>query len=446
MKLRVSNDKLLIFSYFIGVILLGSLLLMLPGAWAGEKSLPYIDALFTSTSAVCVTGLASVDTALYTRFGQTIILFLIQLGGLGLITFTTMLVMLPRRKISLVSRGIVRDFTLDEVDYDPKKVMRNIIILTVSIELAGAMLLFPAFYARNAEAPVFAAIFHSVSAFCNAGFSIYSTNLEAYVADPVISLTIAGLIVAGGLGFVVWVNIAQRVLGRKKMLSPYSVTVILTTACLIAGGTIFFCITEWNGAYAKFPPAVKMLAALFQSITPRTAGFDTVPQQNLGAVSILATIFLMYVGGASGSTAGGIKVSTFSILLILALRGTDDITGDLIMRKRAISNSTVVKAVQIAMKAMGIIIASVLCVLAIEGWRIASGEMRIIQVIFECFSAFGTVGLSMGLTMSLSPLSKFVLILTMFSGRVGLVAMAMPTPGKKIEKLVNFARADHIVG
>src|SRR5512133_3026336 len=140
MKLRISNDKLLIFSYFIGVILIGSLLLMLPGAWAGEKPLYYIDALFTSTSAVCVTGLTSVDTALYTRFGQAIILLLIQLGGLGLITFTTMLVMLPRRKISLVSRGIVRDFTLDEIDYDPKKVMRNIIVLTASIELAGALI------------------------------------------------------------------------------------------------------------------------------------------------------------------------------------------------------------------------------------------------------------------------------------------------------------------
>lgn len=446
MKLHVSSDKLLIFSYFSGVILLGSLFLMLPCSWMGEKPLSYIDALFTATSAVCVTGLTSVDTALYTRFGQAIILLLIQLGGLGLITFTTILIMIPRRKISLVNRGIVKEFTLDEIDYDPKKVARNIVVLTGLIEIAGTAILFPAFWRHGVKDPLWAAAFHSVSAFCNAGFSTFSTNLEEYAADPAISLTIAGLIVAGGLGFIVWVNIAQKMLRRRKRLTPYSVTVMTTTIGLIVVGALYFCLAEWNRAYAGLGPGAKILAGLFQSITPRTAGFDTIPQQNLSAVSIIGTIFLMYVGGSSGSTAGGIKTSTFYILLMTAIRGTDDATGDLIVRRRAVPNSTVVKAMQIAMKALGLIMVAIGFVLAIEGRRIASGELRIIQIIFECFSAFGTVGLSMGLTMSLSAMSKLVLIFTMFAGRVGLVAMAMPAPGKKMEKLVDFARADHIVG
>lgn len=230
------------------------------------------------------------------------------------------------------------------------------------------------------------------------------------------------------------------------MLSFYSVTVILTTAALIACGTAFFLVFEWNGAYSGMGAGTKTLAAIFQSITPRTAGFDTVPQVNLGPLAIIGTIALMFIGGSSGSTAGGIKTSTFYILLKLAIRGTDKNTGNLVIRGRAIPYDTVIKAVQIALKAGALAMLSAGLLILAEAERVATGEVSVTQIIFESVSAFGTVGLSMGLTSTLGALSKAVIILTMFAGRVGLVAMALPAPGKKIEQLVDFATADHIVG
>jgi trk system potassium uptake protein len=445
-KLRLSSDKVLIFTYFTGVILAGSLSLMLPAAWTGAAPLKYIDALFTSTSAVCVTGLTSVDTAIYSTYGQTAVMALIQLGGLGLITFTTLLIMMPRRKVSLVNRGIVKDFSIDEIEHEPKAIMRNILIVTFAVEGAGALSLFTAFLRDGVAHPLFAAVFHAVSAFCNAGFSTFSTNLEAYAGNAHVSLTVASLIVIGGLGFVVVEDLVKRVLGRKRRISFYSGTVLRTTGALILAGCLFFSIAEWSGAYAHLDPVHKVLAGLFQSITPRTAGFDTIVQSTLSPYSVLFTMGLMFIGGSSGSTAGGIKTSTFFILLMLAIKGADDTNGTLPVRGRAISNSTVIKAVQIAIKAMMLVIIGVVLMCIAEAGKIASGQMKVIEVMFEVFSAFGTVGLSLGITAKLSVAGKMIIILVMYAGRVGLVAMALPRPGKSIEKLVDFAGADHIVG
>jgi trk system potassium uptake protein TrkH len=408
--------------------------------------LHFIDALFTSTSAVCVTGLASVDTSLYSSFGLTTIMLLIQFGGLGLITFTTVYIMLPRKRISLVNRGIVKDFSIDEIDSDPKRIIRNIVLVTFGAEAIGSLSLWMAFRAQGVPNALFVAVFHAVSAFCNAGFSPFRDNLESYAENAQVVLTVCALIVTGGLGFIVCEDVVKRVLGRKRMLSAYSVTVLKTTAFLLALGFVFFLAMEWRGAYGALNPIGKALAALFQSVTPRTAGFDTIPQTSLTGFSVLGTIMLMFIGGSSGSTAGGIKTSTAYILFMLGWKGTDSTNGSLVVRKRAIPNATIVKAVQVFFKAIAFVSLSVSLVCLSENARIAAGEIKLTQVIFECVSAFGTVGLSLGLTMNLSVWSKIIIILTMFVGRVGLVTMAVPAPGKRIEQLVDFATADHIVG
>jgi trk system potassium uptake protein TrkH len=447
MKLNLSSDKVLIFGYFTVVILLGSLSLMVPAAWSGATPLQYIDALFTSTSAVCVTGLTSVDTAVYTRFGHVSIMALIQLGGLGLITFTTIYIMLPRRKVSFLNRGIVKDFSIDEIDHEPKAIIRNILIATFAIEGAGALSLFIAFARAGTPSPLFNAIFHGVSAFCNAGFSTFGDkNLEGYATNAHVSLTICALIVIGGLGFVVIEDIAKRAARRKKMLAFYSGTVIRTTAGLILFGAAFFAVAEWGKAYAHLAPGYKVIAAIFQSITPRTAGFDTIIQSSLSPYSVLVTMVLMFIGGSSGSTAGGIKTSTFFIVLMLALRGTDETNGSLVVRRRAIPNPTIMKAIQIVIKAVMLVVIGTMLLCIAEAHEIAAGRMRVVEAMFEVVSAFGTVGLSLGITAKLSVAGKIVIIMMMYAGRVGLVAMALPKPGKRIEQLVDFANADHIVG
>jgi trk system potassium uptake protein len=445
-RLRLTSDKVLIFGYFTSVILAGALSLWIPAAWRGLGRLAFIDALFTSTSAVCVTGLTSVDTALYSGFGQTAVLALIQLGGLGLITITTLLIMVPRRKISLVNRGIVKDFSIEEIEQDPKAIIRNILIVTFAVEAAGAISLFFAFLGRGVGRPLFNAVFHAVSAFCNAGFSTFSGNLEAYPGDAHVSLTIAALIVIGGLGFIVVEDIAKVALRRKKRLAFYSGTVLRMTGVLIIAGWAFFTIAEWGRAYAFLAPWQRPIAGLFQSITPRTAGFDTVAQNSLSAYSVLFTMGLMFVGGSSGSTAGGIKTSTFFILLMLAIRGTDETNGTLPVRGRAISNQTIIKATQIAIKALMIVLGGIALLCIAEADKLAAGDMKLTEIMFEVISAFGTVGLSLGITMKLSVAGKLVVILMMYVGRVGLVAMALPKSARRIERYVDFAGADHIVG
>jgi len=445
-RFRLSSDKVLIFGYFTGVIAIGALSLLIPGAWGGPDGLSFIDALFTSTSAVCVTGLTSVDTALYSGFGQGIVLSLIQLGGLGLITFTTLLIMVPRRKISLVNRGIVKDFSIDEIEHDPKSIIRNILIVTFALESVGALSLFAGFAARGVDRPIFTAVFHAVSAFCNAGFSTFSANLEAYAGDPLVSLSIAALVVVGGLGFVVVEDVVLVALRKKRRRAFYSGTVLRTTGALILAGWAVFTILEWNRAYAFLQPWQRPIAGLFQSITPRTAGFDTVSQSALSAPSLLVTMGLMFVGGSSGSTAGGIKTSTFYILLMLALKGTDETNGTLPIRGRAIPNGTIIKAMQIAIKALMIVIVGVALLCLAEADKLASGEIRVVEAMFEAVSAFATVGLSLGITAKLSMAGKIVIIALMYVGRVGLVAMALPKSEKRMERWVDFAGADHIVG
>jgi trk system potassium uptake protein TrkH len=443
MRPRISNAKIEIFSYFAGIILIGSLFLMLPGAWNGAAPLRYVDALFTATSAVCVTGLITVDTAQYSRFGQAVIALLIQFGGLGLISFATIYIALPRKRISLVNRSIIKDYYIEEVEFDPKGMIGHILWSTFAIEAAGAFLLYLRF--RDLPDGLFIACFQAISAFCNAGFSTFPDNLESYVADPLVNFPIMALIVTGGIGFVVLRDVVKRLNGRKRRLSYHSRVALGVTAILVVSGAAVFLALEADNAYDDLTGAQKAMAALFQSITPRTAGFDTVPQSRLSGSSVLLTILLMFIGASPASTGGGVKTTTFLVLALAAFRGVDE-DGDMNIGRRSLPAKSIVKAVGVVGKALALVLAAVIGVLATEQARVAAGELGLVQVIFEVVSAFGTVGLSLGITSSLSDASKLILVFTMFAGRVGLFAMSLPLRGKKLERYVDYPTTDLIIG
>jgi len=440
-SIRIGRDRILFFGYFIGVILLGSLLLSLPAAWKGAGRLRYIDAFFTSTSAVCVTGLITVDTAAYSRFGQFVIMCLIQTGGLGLITFATLYLAMPRRRLSIVSRGLITDYSLAEVEYQPKKVIKTIVGLTFAIEGIGTLIMNLRLAVRGY--PFFTAAFHAVSAFCNAGFSTFPDNLERFARDPVINITMMALIVLGGLGFIVMRDVGKLIVREKKQLSYHSSVVLRTTAALIIAGAVILLALEYNGAFRGLTAGQKVMAAFFASITPRTAGFDTIIPANFGRGSVLVTILLMFIGASPASTGGGIKTTTFFILVMTAFRyrdGSDSVD----YRGRAIGGHTVFKAVAVVVK--GLLVVFVAAIIILVGEKARGNSISSIDAIYEVVSAFATVGLSVGITAGLGDVSKLTLIAAMFIGRVGLFAMALPKTGKKIEGYAHLPGADLMIG
>lgn len=427
MTLKIGKDRIFLFSFFIGAILLGTLFLLLPGMY-GKPSLPLIDALFTATSAVCVTGLITVDTASFTRLGQLVILLLIQIGGLGIITFATLYVALPGRRISVTSRGIISEYTVREVEFQPKAVIRKIIKYTFIFETAGAIVLSLRFLGYGYG--IFDGVFHSVSAFCNAGFSTFSTGLERFVGDPIVNFVVILLITTGGLGFIVIRDLRKYFFSGNRHLSYHSVIVLKTSSLLVIAASVAFFILEFNQAFAELPLWQKLMASLFQAVTPRTAGFDTIAQNRFSHSSQILTMILMFIGASPASTGGGIKTTTFFILIVTAFRYKDGIDR-IDYRKRNIMPHSIFKAVGIVVKALVIAAIAAVAVLISESQR--GSPVTMTEAVFEVLSALGTVGLSQGITAQLGNLAKVVLILTMFTGRVGLFAMAMPKSDRDIE-------------
>ncbi len=444
--MRVRNrDRFFLFTYFISIIMLGSFLLWLPGAWRGPERLRYIDALFTSTSAVCVTGLACVDTALYTLFGKTVIMLLIQFGGLGIITFTTIFLANPRGKISLASRKLIGEYYLPTVENDPRKIVRSVIIFTLVIEAVGALLLYSRFRYTVSVRPVFTSVFHAISAFCNAGFSTFSDNLEGYVADPVVSGGSMLLIVLGGLGFVVIEDLLERFIGRRRRLAVHTQLVVRLTLILIVVGAAVYLIFEWGNAYAALTAPQKVMASLFQSVTPRTAGFDTVVQSTLSVPSKAFTLLLMYIGASPASTGGGIKTTTFFIILTMILRGSEAREDIRIFHKK-VSTGSINRGMMLALRAVALLAIAVFALTVTELLLSPHEKKLFIDVVFETFSAFGTVGLSLGLTPLLSDAGKLIIILTMFAGRVGMSALAVSIPRTLPKRVVDVPEEEVLIG
>lgn len=444
--MRIRNrERFLLFTYFGSLILAGSALLSLPVSWNGPGHLSYIDALFTATSAVCVTGLIVVDTSLYSGFGRTVVLLLIQFGGLGLITFMTIFLANPRGRISFASRKLIGDYYVGSVEVNPRKIIRSVVIFTLGIELAGALCMLPVFLRTVGNRGGFYAIFHAVSAFCNAGFSLFPDNLERYVTNPLINFSIMGLIVLGGLGFLVIEDVAERLVRKRRRLALHTRLALAVTAILFAGGAVVYLVFEAGNAYRGLGPLAKLMAAMFQSVTPRTAGFDTVSQAALTEPSKFFTMFLMYVGASPASTGGGIKTTTFFIVLTMIVRGTGA-RDDVRLFGRRVSPDSLARGMTYALRAFAVLALAIFALTVSELLVRPSMDKRFLTVAFEAFSAFGTVGLSLGLTPSLTGVGKLIIVLTMFVGRVGMAALAVSLPRRLPHRAVDVPEAEVLVG
>ena len=425
--------------------MVGSLFLWLPASWNGEGKLKYIDALFTSTSAVCVTGLVCVDTAQYSLFGKSIILLLIQFGGLGIITFTTIFLANPRGKISLANRKLIGDYYLSSIEVNPRKIIRNIIVFTFSFELLGALCMFPVFHREKGLWAVFTSLFHAISAFCNAGFSTFSDNLAGYVTNPTINFTIMCLIVLGGMGFVVQEDLIKHAMGFRRRLALHTKLVISITLILVLGGAAVYLLFEWGNAYAALNAPQKILASLFQSVTPRTAGFNTVDQAALSFPSKVFTLLLMYVGASPASTGGGIKTTTFFMVLVMILRGSEA-REDIRIFGRKVSQGSISRAMMFALRALAILSVAIFALTVTDLFLFPHEGKQFIDIVFEVFSAFGTVGLSLGITPYLTAMGKGIIILTMFAGRVGMAALAVSVPSRLPKRIVDIPEEEVLVG
>lgn len=403
----------IIITLFAAVILGGSLLLMLPFSSQSGTVTPFNQALFTATSAVCVTGLVVQDTATHwSWFGQAVILSLIQIGGMGVITVAAFFSLLSGRKISLMQRG-----TMQEAIAAPKvggivRLTGFIIKASLCIEALGAACMMPVFCRDYGLRGIWMAVFHSVSAFCNAGFDLLGTpeakyaSLTSYRAEPVINLTIMALIVVGGIGFLTWDDIRTNKL-RFHRYRMQSKVILTTTALLIVLPAVWF----YFGEFSDLPTGDRLLASLFQSVTPRTAGFNTADLTKLSGIGQGLTILLMLVGGSPGSTAGGMKTTTLAVLVANALavfRREDEPH----FFGRRIHNKAVSSASTIGM---------MYCTLFLFGGFVISAveKLPLSDCLFETASAVGTVGLSLGLTPTLGLVSQGILIALMFIGRVG---------------------------
>lgn len=415
---------------FGAIILIGTLLLALPIATQAGTSIGLVNALFTATSAVCVTGLVVVDTGTYwTIFGKTIILLLIQIGGLGFMTMATAGAFIMGRRIGLRNRIIMQEALNQMSISGVVRLTRYVIATTFAIEGLGAILLsfrfIPEFGLRKGIA---FSVFHSISAFCNAGFDIMGnyTSLTSYVSDPWVSIVIMSLILIGGIGFSVIIDVGRH--RNYKKLSLHTKLVLVTSGMLLLFGFVLFLAIEWNNPATLGDLSIpqKMLGATFQSVTPRTAGFNTIPIDQLETPSKLITMVLMFVGGSPGSTAGGVKTSTVGIIILtilMVIQGKDEIE----FSYRRISKDTANKALAI----FAIVLSMAFTIITLL--TITEPNLAFIDISFEVFSALGTAGLSTGITSSLSVAGKLIIAMAMFFGRVGPLTMvvALTQRGKR---------------
>ena len=440
-------ERLVLYSYFLGLIAAGTVFLSLPLSWGagdGGSRAAFIDAVFTAASAVCVTGLTTVDTALWSRFGQVVILLLIQAGGLGIVTFGMLYLVMPRARISLRDTRMLGSAFTGERMMRPRSVIRSIFITTLVIEGIGAVLLSIAFGRSGRSDAVFSGVFHAVSAFCNAGFSIFSEGLASYRSDPVVSITLMALIILGGIGFMVIRDLLRAGMpGRRCPLLFHTRLMLTATPLFIAAGLLGYLLLDGTEVFSSLPPDQRILAALFQSVTTRTAGFSTVDQASLSAPSRWLTLMLMIIGGGSGSTAGGIKVSTAFILVLVLFRGVSE-RGDIRFLGRRITSADVSRAAMFFLKAVALLFLSILALGVIE--RPDETGFPPSDIIFESVSALGTVGLSTGITERLSGGGKLVVMATMFMGRVGLFSLVMCTVKERAERMIERPKGEVLIG
>ncbi len=418
---------------FLVTILLGSLLLSLPISSAKGEAIPYIDALFTATTATCVTGLVTLPVATtFSVFGQAVILILIQIGGLGVITIMSAFMLMLNRKMGIGDRLLIQDaFNLNTMA-GLARFVKSVMLGTFIVEGVGALLYMTVFVPDLGGRGIWVAVFNAISAFCNAGIDIIGENsLCNYATNPMINFTTSMLIIIGGIGYIVWWDVLgvlrTRTKNNKKIfkhLTLHSKIAIVASLVLIFGGAALIFVFEYNnpqtiGALSLFD---KIQVSFFQSITTRTAGFASVPQENLTGASAAVSIVLMIIGGSPVGTAGGIKTVTAAVLLCSAystIRNKKDAS----LFHRTVSEDSIRKAVAVAVTFLAVMITSIVLLSAVTG-------SPLIDVIYECVSATATVGLSRGLTASLNMAGKLVVIATMYFGRIGPISLAIALGGK----------------
>lgn len=455
-KKSFSPTRRIAFSFFM-VILIGSLLLSLPIS-NQVLNTSYLDHLFIATSATCVTGLVPmVVSEQYTVFGQIVIIALIQVGGLGFLTLLNMVMVAFKKKLSYTNKIIMQEALNQNSMNDIALYIKRTIKYTLIIELVGACLLSIRFIPQfGFTKGIFFSIFHSISAFCNAGFDIIGSNsLINYQTDVLINLVISGLIIAGGLGFIVWIDLRMsykkykekfKVFQLKRFIEGLSVhtrIVIYTTLFLLISGTIFIFILEYDNPATLAPLSLfdKGLASFFQSTTLRTAGFATVDMAGLYNPTKLLMSIYMFIGGSPAGTAGGIKTVTFTIILLYIralVRGSDNIQ----TMKRTISDQVVKRSLTIAIVSFFIAMTGLFCLSIFE-------QKPFIDLVFEVFSAFATVGLTAGVTPYLSVIGKMIIIIMMYIGRIGPVTMVLifaKRYNQKKGKDIQYPQSDVLIG
>ena len=431
-KPYLSTTQIILLS-FLGVILIGSVLLSLPVSSAGGRAVPYIDALFTATTATCVTGLVTVSTAAtWSVFGQAVILLLIQIGGLGIITFMTAVMLLFNRKIGISDRLLIQDaFNLSTLS-GIVAFVKKVLIGTLTVESIGACFYMTVFVPQFGARGIWVSVFNSVSAFCNAGMDIIGENsLCDYSGNVLITLTTAALIILGGLGYIVWWDVSRVIKNRKqnggrffKSLTLHSKIVLISTAFLLIVGTALTLCFEYNNPLTLegLPLSDKIQAAFFQSVTTRTAGFASLPQENLTNPTAILSLLLMFIGGSPVGTAGGIKTVTAAVLLSITvslISGKNSVS----LFGRTISKQSVYKAVAVTVMSFSVMFVSTLLLSAVT-------NAPALDILFETVSAAATVGLSRSLTGALNLLGKLIIIFTMHFGRVGPISIAIAFGGK----------------
>lgn len=435
-KLQFSTTRLIMLSFLLAIFI-GSLLLSLPISSADGKGVPYIDALFTATTATCVTGLVTVTTATaWSTFGHVVILLLIQIGGLGIITVMSGILLMWGRKMGVGNRLLLQDaFNLNTMS-GLSEFIKKVIIGTFIVEGVGAVLYMPVFIRDFGVKGIFISVFNSISAFCNAGIDIMGNNsLMNYHDDPIVNTVTMLLIVLGGLGYIVWWDVISKVKdgfkkkrGVFKYLTLHSKIAIIYTLILIFGGGLIIFIAEYNNplTIGNMSLSGKIFSSLFQSVTTRTAGFMTVPQTGLTNASSLVSLVLMFIGGSPVGTAGGVKTVTVAVLISSAFSTYKDKRRANIF-SRSLSDDAIRRAVGVVVAFMFIILTSTLALSFCT-------DASMLDLLFETVSATATVGLSRDLTPTLNVIGKSIIIITMYLGRVGPISLALAFASKRENK------------
>jgi trk system potassium uptake protein TrkH len=448
-KFSLSTTQIILLSFLVTIII-GSLLLSLPVSSASGTPVPYIDALFTATTATCVTGLVTITTASsWSIFGQAVILLLIQIGGLGIITIMSGFMIIINKKMGIGDRLLIQDaFNLHTMS-GLTKFVKNTIFGTLVIECAGALLYMPVFVRDFGARGIWISVFNSVSAFCNAGMDIIGENsLGNYAANPLVNTVTAALIVLGGIGYIVWWDILRVIKSRtesnrsifKRLTFHSKIAIVATLVMIFAGGILIF-IFEYDNplTIGELPLFDKIQVSLFQSVTTRTAGFATVPQENLTAASAIVSLILMFIGGSPVGTAGGVKTVTAVVLFCSAfstIRNKNTAT----VFQRTVSAESIRKAVAVVTMFLVILLSSAVLLASVT-------DAPAIDILYETVSATATVGLSRNLTASLGLFGKIIIIVTMYFGRVGPISLAIAIgSGSESQNVISNPTEDIIIG